>query len=432
MSMIPQAATLSARHLGSADFKARNPNYEELLNISADFESKRAAYDEIGTGVVKILFKFNAVHAIKYQLINSEELMEKLADYQQQHPNTILNLSNYEELIENLISIRIISLFKSDWAKIHESILDQFVLIGNVTANVSAADAISSTSPFTDKGLSLKTETDGYRSVDYVIKTAPSKKEYKVAVQVRSIFEEGWAEIDHLARYQDKMDASILNEFSKTLQNLSNGADEMAEFIHGLQSYLLSRESQLEEQKNLAKEQQDLIKEQELLVKAQENLVQEQQSQIAALKAELAQAQLQQKEKESISSTTEKASTKGSEGMLGKDIIEDLAKTAAAIDGGSSTTEVSSFKAEPVKAASAKEKTEEKVGEKSEESDKASEEKPKPIKSKAEKTKVSKSKEEKSNEEKPRLEMAPPIVEDLFGQTRIPDAAPLKPSVTNA
>ncbi|WP_316838673.1 hypothetical protein [Pedobacter gandavensis] len=430
MSMIPQAATLSARHLGSADFKARNPNYEELLNISADFESKRAAYDEIGTGVVKILFKFNAVHAIKYQLINSEELMEKLADYQQQHPNTILNLSNYEELIENLISIRIISLFKSDWAKIHESILDQFVLIGNVTANVSAADAISSTSPFTDKGLSLKTETDGYRSIDYVIKTAPSKKEYKVAVQVRSIFEEGWAEIDHLARYKDKMDASILNEFSKTLQNLSNGADEMAEFIHGLQSYLLSRESQLEEQKNLAKEQQDLVKEQELLVKAQENLVQEQQSLIAALKAELAQAQLQQKEKESISSITEKASTKGSEGMLGKDIIEDLAKTAAAIDGGSSTTEVSSFKAEPVKAA--KEKTEEKVGEKSEESDKASEEKPKPIKSKAEKTKVSKSKEEKSNEEKPRLEMAPPIVEDLFGQTRIPDAAPLKPSVTNA
>lgn len=406
MSMIQEADFLSAHNLSSADFKARNLNYEVLLNISADFESKKAAYEEIGTGVVKILFKFDAVHAIKYQVKNSEELIQQLLNYKQQNPEAIIDLNNYESLIENLISIRIIPLFKSDWSKIHDNIVDQFVLMGKVTANVRAEDTASTTKEFTDKGCTLKTHADGYRSVDYIIKTAPSKKEYKVAVQVRSIFEEGWAEIDHSARYQYQMDGQILNEFSKTMNKLAGGADEMAEFIHGLKAYLLEKENLVLHQQHLVQEQQDLVKEQQDIVKEQEN-------QITDLKAELAKAQLELEQKQTLSDNKEKLTNKGSEGMLGKNIIEDLAKTAANVDGGSIATTST------------------------EESPKISEEKPKTAKSKSDKPKAvkvkeEKVKEEKANEEKPRLEMAPPVVEDLFGQTRIPDAAPLKPSPTNA
>lgn len=405
--MIQQAEFLSTYNLNSADLKATNLNYEELLNISADFESKKAAYDEIGTGVVKILFKFDAVHAIKYQVQNSEELIANLVAYKLQHPEAILDLTTYEALIENLINIRIIPLFKSDWAKIHDSIVDQFVVIGNMTANVRAEDAATTTKAFTDKGCTLKTQSDGYRSVDYVIKTAPSKKEYKVAVQVRNIFEEGWAEIDHSARYKNKMDSQILNEFSKTLNKLAGGADEMGEFIHGLQSYLEAQET---------------------LVQQQQTLVEEQQVELENLRAELAKTKL-----------TEKTSN-SSEGMLGKDIIEDLAKTAAAIDGGSVPTEtpISAIKTTPEPAA---EKVSEKVPVKTEEklidstpaaeTEKTTEEKPKTVKNRTDKPKALKLKEEKITEEKPKVEMLP-VVEDLFGQTRIPDAPPLKPSITNA
>ncbi|WP_316823161.1 hypothetical protein [Pedobacter gandavensis] len=410
MSMIQEADMLSAHNLSSADFKARNLNYVELLNISADFESKKAAYDEIGSGVVKILFKFDAVHAIKYEIKNSEELMQQLINYKQQNPDVVIDLNNYESLIENLISIRIIPLFKSDWSKIHDNIVDHFVLMDKVTANVRAEDTASTTKEFTDKGCNLIIHADGYRSVDYIIKTAPSKKEYKVAVQVRSIFEEGWAEIDHSARYQYQMDGQILNEFSKTMNKLAGGADEMAEFIHGLKAYLLEKE-------NLVLQQQHLVEEQEALVK-------EQQNQIEDLKAALAKSQLELEleKKPAITDSNEQLSNKGSEGMLGKHIIEDLAKTAANV--GADAIAPSAVQAEQMETIT-------------EENPAKSEEKPKIAKSKADKPKAvkvkeEKVKEEKIKEEKPRLEMAPPVVEDLFGQTRIPDAAPLKPSTTNA
>lgn len=420
MSKIQQADFLRKHNLTSADFKAANLNYENLLNISSDFESKRAAYDEIGSGVVKILFKFNGVHAIRYQINTSEELMYKLAAYQLQNPAITIDLTNYEALIDNLISIRIIPLFKSDWPRIHESILDQFVVFDKITANVRQEDSAVANQEFIDKGFELKIQPDGYRSVDYVIKTAPSKKEYRAAVQIRSIFEEGWAAVDHHARYQEKTDDLILNDFSKTLNKLVGGAEEIGECIHGLKAYL---------------------NEKELLIQEQQALVLDQQQQLEALKAELAQANLDKKE--NISND-----------ILGKSIIEDLAKTAAHVSGGSVLVAVHSSQAAvqteevPVEAKQAQlesEQTPAKI--KSTTAEKSTEEKPKTIKNSADSPKAAKLKEEKTKvekhleekikvekhkEEKQKLETVLPLEEDLFGQMRIPDAPPLKPSGTNA
>lgn len=421
MSMIPQETSkiqqadfLSKYQLSSADFKAANLNYEDLLNISSDFESKRAAYDEIGSGVVKILFKFNAVHAIRYQINTSEELMYKLAAYQLQNPTISIDLKNYEALIDNLISISIIPLFKSDWTRIHESILDQFVVFDKITANVRQEDTAAANQEFIDKGFELKIQPDGYRSVDYVIKTAPSKKEYRAAVQIRSIFEEGWAAIDHHARYQEKTEALILNDFSKTLNKLVGAAEEIGDGIHGLNAYL---------------------KEKDLLIQEQQALVLDQQQQLEALKAALAQANLDKKE--NISND-----------ILGKSIIEDLAKTAAHVSGGSvpvaahnpqpaiQTEEVPvEVKQTPIEATAVQ--TESTVKTKAATVEKSTEEKPKTIKNSADSPKATKLKEEKikvekMKEEKQKLETVLPLEEDLFGQMRIPDAPPLKPSSTNA
>ena len=451
LSKIQQADFLRKHHLSSADFKAANLNYEELLNISSDFESKRAAYEEIGNGVVKILFKFDAVHSINYQVKKSEELMQSLLEYQLQNPANPLDLTNYEKLIENLISIRIIPLFKSDWAKIHDGILDQFVVFGKVHAKVRVEDHANAVKEFTDKGFEVIIQPDGYRSVDYVIKTAPSKKEYKVAVQIRSIFEEGWAAIDHRARYQDKMDDLVLNDFSRTLNKLTSGAEEISECIHGLKSYL---------------------NEKEILIQDQQALLLAQQSQLTALKAQLAEASLEKKE--SIASTKQELSSNGSAVLLNENILKDLAETAAANDGGAAVAEHLSLdelleklqaESEPILESSTETQisdelqtsNEPKIDTQNDQTktesaaieptavtvaatavvEKAAEEKnvdekPKTVKPpKLAKAKEGKAKLEQHKEEKQKLEMTIPVVKDLFGQTRIPDAAPLKPATTN-
>jgi hypothetical protein len=75
-----------------------------------------------------------------------------------------------------------------------------------------------------------------------------SKKVVLVEIQVRTIFEEGWSEIDHLIRYPYVKDNPILEQYLVMFNRLAGSADEMGTFLLSLKTYL---EQQDEIQKNL-------------------------------------------------------------------------------------------------------------------------------------------------------------------------------------
>ena len=54
-------------------------------------------------------------------------------------------------------------------------------------------------------------------------------------VQVRTLFEEGWGEIDHHILYPYKKQNPMLTEFSELLNRLAGMGDEMASFYRRLQ-----------------------------------------------------------------------------------------------------------------------------------------------------------------------------------------------------
>ena len=66
-----------------------------------------------------------------------------------------------------------------------------------------------------------------YRSLHYIIKY---KGQY-VEIQGRTLFEEGWSEIDHDIVYPYYKDDEMLNDYSKLLNRLSGLADEMSSFF---------------------------------------------------------------------------------------------------------------------------------------------------------------------------------------------------------
>ena len=70
--------------------------------------------------------------------------------------------------------------------------------------------------------------SDGiYRSLHYIIKY----KGYYVEIQGRTLFEEGWSEIDHDIVYPYYKDDEMLNNFSGLLNRLSGMADEMSSYF---------------------------------------------------------------------------------------------------------------------------------------------------------------------------------------------------------
>ena len=56
-------------------------------------------------------------------------------------------------------------------------------------------------------------------------------KGYYVEIQGRTLFEEGWSEIDHDIVYPYYKDDEMLTDFSKLLNRLSGMADEMSSYF---------------------------------------------------------------------------------------------------------------------------------------------------------------------------------------------------------
>lgn len=69
-----------------------------------------------------------------------------------------------------------------------------------------------------------------YRSVHYIIKY----KGVYLEIQVRTLFEEGWGEIDHAVVYPYFQNDQILKEYTELLNRLSGLADEMSGFFYRL------------------------------------------------------------------------------------------------------------------------------------------------------------------------------------------------------
>jgi hypothetical protein len=88
-------------------------------------------------------------------------------------------------------------------------------------------------------------------------------------VQVRTIFEEGWSEIDHKTRYPYNLDNLILGALLNLFNRLAGSADEMGTFINFLRHELEARDEQHDAQlkelnEKIEKLQIDSQKKQEL------------------------------------------------------------------------------------------------------------------------------------------------------------------------
>ena len=77
-------------------------------------------------------------------------------------------------------------------------------------------------------GTEIEIITDGiYRSLHYIIKY----KGYYIEIQGRTLFEEGWGEIDHDIVYKEVENYEMLRDYSKLLNRLSGLADEMSSYF---------------------------------------------------------------------------------------------------------------------------------------------------------------------------------------------------------
>lgn len=220
------------------DFESTGLKWEELIEIRVDYVNFKEELIDPASYLVNAFHRINPVHSVRYRIKDPNHLIEKIIRKRMEDPERVINIDNYKTEITDLIGLRALHLFKEDWLHIHNSINDKWDLVETPTAYFRKGDPIDYVKIFEDNGCSAKEHPYGYRSVHYLLKTSPNKNTYTSEVQVRTIFEEGWSEIDHKIRYPYNRDNQILAQFLIIFNRLSGSADEMGSYIKYLSKEL--------------------------------------------------------------------------------------------------------------------------------------------------------------------------------------------------
>lgn len=238
--------------------------WEDFCEIYDDFEKNKCSKyksimeDFIDTYLKDISEKRTSsgkvnVHSVRYRVKDAEHVIVKIIRKKQENQLKYnkLNKDNYEKFITDLIGIRCIVLFKEDWENLHYYLISQFEnkveyyikdpildFDDNIDHNYFAEKPKvhirnGDARECYERVLSPDSVIDNkiYRSIHYIIKY----KGIYIEIQVRTLFEEGWGEVDHAVVYPYYQDDKILKEYTELLNRVAGLADEMSSFFNRLQ-----------------------------------------------------------------------------------------------------------------------------------------------------------------------------------------------------
>lgn len=170
------------------------------------------------------------IHTIKYRLKDPSRLAEKIKrKWEKEGPIDGKNLFNK---ITDLAGIRILHLYQAQFPQIHKEISNQIEIKEWYYAEAPKAYTWDpeSVSFFKDLGIQPEVKDTFYTSIHYLIK--PREDSHVMCeVQVRTLFEEIWGEIDHAINYPGKTESVACAEQLRVLSKLASTGTRLADSI---------------------------------------------------------------------------------------------------------------------------------------------------------------------------------------------------------
>lgn len=237
--------------------------YEEAGMSWADLEAiaEDYAYRVDGFYMIRDMFLKELIenkedetglHSYRTRIKTPGHLVEKIIRRRVENYRKYKELTkeNYLKFVTDIIGFRGLLLYREDWVVFHKYLLKHFENHASWYVHdclkdfdesrdrymVEAPKVHMRPGDFADIYADWIASDDiydqkYYRSVHYILKYRGMYLE----VQVRTLFEEGWGEIDHHILYPYKKQNPMLTEFSELLNRLAGMGDEMASFYRRLQ-----------------------------------------------------------------------------------------------------------------------------------------------------------------------------------------------------
>jgi len=176
------------------------------------------------------------IHSIKYRLKDPEHLRDKLSrkilKSKIDKKKFDINIDNLFEKINDLAGIRILHLYTAQIEKIHPYLLKEVDNQGYQLMEKPFARTwdIESKEYFNKLDIETQDSETMYTSVHYVIGSA-SRFKATCEIQVRTLSEELWGEVDHKLNYPHKSEILACKEQLKVLARVTSSASRLVDSI---------------------------------------------------------------------------------------------------------------------------------------------------------------------------------------------------------
>lgn len=218
-------------------FNETGLNWKELQDIYLNYSSLISYLEKEAEHIFSKLRDVPNVHSVRRRVKEPRHLIEKIIRKGKKYSEQRINVENYKNIVTDLIGIRVLHLFKDDWQEIHKEITRLWETKETPQVNIRRGDYNLETlrENIKDLNCDIILREHGYRSVHYLVGVPLSKdEEVLVEIQVRTVFEEAWSEIDHIIRYPYDVDNPVLTEYLAIFNRIVGSADEMGMFIKKL------------------------------------------------------------------------------------------------------------------------------------------------------------------------------------------------------
>lgn len=211
-------------------------SWDVLMEIASDYESKICVFQKIAVDYVNQLNKLPQVHSVRYRLKDVEHLIEKIIRKAVEYENVdvVYNVDTYLVEITDIIGIRALYVFKSDYLLLHKDILRNYKKNFCEKPQVKLREGDDKKIYAGLKNVEFQIDSM-YRSIHYTIRATRDNIMVPIEIQTRSIFEEGWSEINHKLLYKKNNlsldEEMLLKQASSILSSLAGDCDTLGELM---------------------------------------------------------------------------------------------------------------------------------------------------------------------------------------------------------
>lgn len=246
MSALPENLTqkkfCELMNIKESAIKNSSLNWTDILAIGKAHEASFENLKTTATMIANTMQSCGFVHSVRWRVKEPLHLMEKVirktkkANLKNGSKYASINSENYHTIITDLVGVRALHLFKNDFIEIHEFVLKDWEPVETPIYYYREGDFNDDEPSFREieSDFDFIKHNSGYRSLHYIIETSPTRRKVFVEIQVRTLFEEAWSEIDHKVRYPNFSDDELLKYFLNIFNRQAGSADEMGSFVQVL------------------------------------------------------------------------------------------------------------------------------------------------------------------------------------------------------